>query len=50
MKLIAKKTGPVKRSKSIKVRLDYRTIIVLKSLSALKTWRKRYPKAVVMAA
>jgi hypothetical protein len=50
MKVASKKNAVARRGKSIKVRLDYRTIIVLKSLSALKTWRKRYPKAVVMAA
>jgi hypothetical protein len=35
-------------SKGIKVQLDYRTVITLKNLSALESWRKRYPQAQVI--
>jgi hypothetical protein len=35
-------------TKKIKVRLDYRTLIVLNDLSSLDVWRKRYPEARVI--
>ena len=35
-------------SKGIKVQLDYRTVITLKNLAALDSWRKRYPQAQVI--
>ena len=34
--------------KPIKVRLDYRTIITLSRMSALKAWLIRYPDAQVL--
>ncbi|HEY6160251.1 MAG TPA: hypothetical protein VI112_03485 [Bacteroidia bacterium] len=49
VKKIVPAPGPA-RAKKIKVRLDYRTIIVLKNLSQLDMWKKKYPKAKVMAA
>jgi hypothetical protein len=42
-------TQPISNGlKAIKVRLDHRTVITLKSLSALDHWRKRYPQAQVI--
>ncbi len=35
-------------AKGIKVQLDRRTVITLKSLSALDSWKKRYPQAQVL--
>jgi hypothetical protein len=35
--------------KQIKVRLDKRTIITLKDLSALEFWRERYPQLQVIS-
>lgn len=50
MKTKAKKISAPPAGKPIKVRLDYRTIIVLKHISALQVWLKKYPQAKVMAA
>jgi len=36
-------------SKRIKVRLDHKTLIILKSLSSLETWKKLYPEARIIA-
>jgi len=36
------------RLKSIKVRLDARTVITLSNLKSLAFWKQRYPKAVVI--
>lgn len=41
-------TPPVRKGKTIKVRLDARTIIQLKSEKALAFWKKRYPKAEII--
>jgi hypothetical protein len=42
-------TQPVNSGlKGIKVKLDHRTVITLKSLSALDSWKKRYPQAHVI--
>ena len=49
-KITIKKLQAVPKRRSIKVRLDHRTIIVLKHISALEAWKKKYPKARVMAA
>jgi hypothetical protein len=38
-----------KAVKNIKVRLDKRTIITLKDLSALEFWKERYPKLQVIS-
>lgn len=35
-------------SKHIKVRLDQRTIVMLKDISALEFWKKKYPEAKIM--
>lgn len=35
--------------KKYKVRLDYKTFITIKDLSLLAMWKKRYPKAEVIA-
>ena len=45
-KIKAQKSAP--RSKHIKVRLDYRTFIMLPSLASLAMWIKRYPEAKVI--
>ncbi|MEZ4738245.1 MAG: hypothetical protein R2818_02565 [Flavobacteriales bacterium] len=43
-------TQPIKEGlKAIKVRLDHRTVITLASIKALDFWKKRYPKAQVIA-
>ena len=36
-------------SESIKVQLDSRTIIFVRSKGALKSWMSRYPKAKIIA-
>ncbi len=42
-------TQPVKKGpKSIKVRLDARTVITLQSKKALAFWKERYPKAEII--
>ncbi len=41
-------TQPVPDGKTIKVRLDGRTIVHLKSMKTFEFWRKRYPKAEVI--
>ncbi len=41
-------TQPTPDGKAIKVRLDGRTIVHLKSMKTFNAWRKRYPKAEVI--
>lgn len=41
-------TQPVPDGKTIKVRLDGRTIVHLKSMKTFEFWRKKYPKAEVI--
>ena len=40
-----KKSAAKNSSETIKVQLDSRTVIFLKSKNALKFWMSRYPKA-----
>jgi hypothetical protein len=49
MKKKEKAPGKVIAADSIKVQLDYRTIIFLKSKNALKFWLNRYPNARIIA-
>ena len=41
-------TQPVPDGKTIKVRLDGRTIVHLKSMKTFEFWRQKYPKAEVI--
>jgi len=34
--------------KSIRLRLNYRTVVTVKSDEALKAWLKRYPEATIL--
>ena len=34
--------------KKIKVRLDYKTVVVINRLSSFKTWKKLYPDAKII--
>ena len=45
MKTIKNKTheGPL-----VKLRIDYRTIITVRSKEALKMWKQKYPQAVII--
>jgi len=45
------KSKPVAEGgKKIKLQVDRRTIIILRTKKALTTWMRRYPKAKVLAA
>jgi hypothetical protein len=44
----AKKVIRPEANELIKVQLDYRTIIYVKSMNALQSWLSRYPKAKVL--
>ncbi len=48
MKNVSKRKtkGPVR--KPIKLRLNYRTVVTLKSEASLRTWMERYPEAVII--
>ena len=41
-------TAPVREGKPVKVRLDSRTIVMVKNAKALAFWKERYPKAEVI--
>ena len=41
-------TPPVREGKAIKVRLDSRTVVMVKNPKALAFWKERYPKAEVI--
>lgn len=41
-------TPPVREGKPVKVRLDARTVVLVKNPKALAFWKKRYPKAEVI--
>lgn len=41
---------PVLNPKSIKVQLDYKTIITIPRMEALKAWLLRFPDAKVLAS
>ncbi len=41
-------TPPVRAGKAIKVRLDARTVVMVKNAKALAFWKERYPKAEVI--
>ena len=47
MKKTAKAIGH-KISKPIKVKLDYKTFVILSKLSSLKMWKKKFPNAKVV--
>jgi len=44
------KSGPGKHTekKLIKLRLNYRTVVTVKSDAALKAWMEKYPEATVI--
>ncbi|HQV99833.1 MAG TPA: hypothetical protein PLI47_06320 [Bacteroidia bacterium] len=47
-----KKAAPPEKDNSpkrIKVRLDHKTLIMLKSLASFETWKKMYPEARIIA-
>jgi hypothetical protein len=41
-------TPPVRKGKAVKLRLDSRTVVMVKNTKALTFWKTRYPKAVVV--
>jgi hypothetical protein len=41
-------TPPVREGKAVKVRLDSRTVVLVKNAKALAFWKERYPKAEVI--
>ena len=41
-------TEPVRAGKAVKVRLDARTIVMVKNPKALAFWKARYPKAEII--
>ena len=41
-------TPPVRAGKAIKVRLDARTVVMVKNAKALAFWKERYPKAEII--
>ncbi len=41
-------TPPVREGKPVKVRLDSRTVVMVKNPKALAFWKERYPKAEVI--
>jgi len=48
MKTKIKDIATTSKQKSIKVRLDYKTLIYLTNIESLKTWLVRYPEASVI--
>lgn len=41
-------TQPEREGKAVKVRLDSRTVVLVKNAKALASWKQRYPKAEVI--
>lgn len=48
MKTKIKEIITTSTQKLIKVRLDYKTLIYLSNIEALKTWLVKYPNAIVL--
>lgn len=44
-----KTSTPVSNKKTIKVRLDEKTVLYISNIEALKAWRYRFPNAEIMA-
>lgn len=41
-------TQQVSLAKKIKVRLDFKTMVLLNNLASLEVWKKRYPDAKIV--
>jgi hypothetical protein len=41
-------TQPEREGKAVKVRLDSRTVVLVKNAKALASWKQRYPKAEII--
>lgn len=49
LKMKAKNNSIINKVAAIKVRLDHRTIITIKTKEALKSWLVKYPEAKVIS-
>ncbi len=48
MKAAAKKQVKVREKKPIKLRLNYRTVVTVRTEVSLRAWLEKYPEAVVI--